>query len=180
MDGKQITNKFPLHGTESIYISSGGIQGKCKGQIKGKSLTLESVVTASVTLHTKERWELSQDLKKLTIRTDVENPQLPISVIDPWSEIYTRKWSLLKSGFILAVAHRSASKERFCPIRRLLWSYGDFSPRESMGSQVRCGLKQFLASLHFLSLVGVLLEQCHYKKHPIPSPCADATVLMRR
>lgn len=90
-DGTQSTNKFPLDRTEGIYISPGGMQGKCKGQIKGKSLILESVVKASVTLHIKERWELSPDLKKLTIRTDVENPQLPISVIDPWSEIYTRK-----------------------------------------------------------------------------------------
>jgi len=100
MDGKQNVNRFPLDGTEGAYMSSGGVAGKCKVQFKEKYLIWDISTTThpqpggpAVTMHTRERWELSPDLRKLTIHSDVDFPQfqrLPISVIEPWSEIYTR------------------------------------------------------------------------------------------
>ena len=43
MDGRPNVNRFPLDGTESDYTSPTGVPGKCKGQLKGRSLILESV-----------------------------------------------------------------------------------------------------------------------------------------
>ncbi len=99
-DGRENTNEFPLNGSEGRYPSAGGPTGSCKARWKGKDLVLDSLVIThpqdngpAVQLHTKERWELSLDLKTLTIRSDVDFPGSPVygfQLIQPWSEIYTR------------------------------------------------------------------------------------------
>jgi hypothetical protein len=78
------TNRYPLDGSEGDYTSSGGVRGKCKAQVKGKYLVLESLVVSRpspsgppVRIHTKERWQLSADSKTLTIKSDVDFPDAP-------------------------------------------------------------------------------------------------------
>ena len=43
-DGTSNTKKFPLDGGEGIYHTDNHIPGKCKGQLKGKRLVLDSVI----------------------------------------------------------------------------------------------------------------------------------------
>src|SRR6201999_804157 len=100
-DGKETSNRFPLDGTEGKYVSEGGIPGTCKGQLKSKNLILESVVVThpqsnaqAVLLHTKERWDLSGDLKTLKIHSEIDFPQYTqtlhgFQVVPPWTDIYT-------------------------------------------------------------------------------------------
>ena len=102
LNGHQYVNKFPLDGSEGTYFSPGGPTGTCKGQLKSKYLILDSFVTShpqpngpAVQMHTKERWELSSDLKALRIRTEVDFPQFSgtlngFQVVEPWSETYIR------------------------------------------------------------------------------------------
>jgi hypothetical protein len=102
LNGRQYVNKFPLDGSEGAYVSPGGPTGTCKGQLKPKYLILDSFVTShpqlngpAVQMHTKERWELSSDLKALRIRTEVDFPQFSgtlngFQVVEPWSETYAR------------------------------------------------------------------------------------------
>jgi hypothetical protein len=97
ISGKQTVNTYSLNGQEGAYISPGGAKGTCKGQFKRSQLVLESVVTTRpetngpiVQIHTKQRWELSSEGKKLTIRFEVDSPQSAISPIEPWTDIYTR------------------------------------------------------------------------------------------
>ncbi len=96
-DGKPTTNKYPLDGKEGPYVSPGGMNGACKGQFKKSALILESVVvsraqpnSAPVQIDTKERWELSGNMKTLTIHVDINIPNAPIQLVNPWSEIFTR------------------------------------------------------------------------------------------
>ena len=86
-DGKRLTNRYPLGGGDGDYMSSGGIPGKCKAQIKGKQLILESVVTMrppaqgpAMRKHERERWALSADSKTLTVQTDVDFPDVRADV----------------------------------------------------------------------------------------------------
>jgi hypothetical protein len=102
IDGVQNANKFPLDGSDGPYVSPGGVKGAGRAQFKGKTLVLETLVFArpqlnapEVQIHTKERWNLSSDSKKLTIRTDVDFPNsqlhdLGFQLIEPWTETYTR------------------------------------------------------------------------------------------
>jgi len=84
--GKKTTSRCPLNGSEGDYTSLGGISGKCKAQRKGKYLIVESVVvtrpqpTTAVRMHTKERWQLSTDVKTLTIKSDVDFPDFPADI----------------------------------------------------------------------------------------------------
>jgi hypothetical protein len=85
--GERLTNRYPLGGGDGDYMSSGGIPGKCKAQIKGKQLILESVVTMrpqpqgpAMREHERERWELSADSKTLTVQTDVDFPDVRADV----------------------------------------------------------------------------------------------------
>lgn len=96
-NGRTSANSYPLDGKENVYTSPGGMKGTCKGQRKKNYLILESFVTSrpqtngpAVQIHTKQKWELSPDLKTLRIHTDVDSPQSPISVVEPWTDIYTR------------------------------------------------------------------------------------------
>jgi hypothetical protein len=96
-EGHTNTYQYPLDGGEGVYVSPGGIKGTCKGQLKKNYLVLDSLVTTrpqsngpAVQIHTKQKWELSADLKTLKIRFDIDSPQSPINLLDPWTEIYTR------------------------------------------------------------------------------------------
>lgn len=98
-NGRRFVNTFSLDGTEGIYNDPSGNTGKCKGHFKGRYLYLDSFVIfrtkggPTIQSHTIERWELSADLKTLTIQTDVEtvyNEQIIPSNIQPWSEAYAR------------------------------------------------------------------------------------------
>ena len=81
--GKRTTSHCPLNRSEGEYTSPAGVSGKCKAQLKAKYLILDSVVvtrpqpTATVRMHTKERWQLSADGKSLTIKFDVDFPDFP-------------------------------------------------------------------------------------------------------
>ena len=84
---RKVTNRYPLGGEEGDYISDGGLPGKCKASLKGKQLILESVVTAHpqpqgppMREHEKQKWQLSNDQKILTIQTDFDFPDVPSDV----------------------------------------------------------------------------------------------------
>jgi hypothetical protein len=84
--GKRTTSRCPFSGAEGDYTSPGSVAGKCKAQLKGKNLIVDSVVlthpqpTATVRMHTKERWQLSGDAKTLIIKSDVDFPDFPAGV----------------------------------------------------------------------------------------------------
>ncbi len=87
--GKRTTNRYPLNGSEGDYTSPGGLAGKCKAQLKDKYLVLESVIAARpqpnaapMRMHTKERWRLSADSRTLTVKSEVEFPDVPRGVSD--------------------------------------------------------------------------------------------------
>ena len=70
------TSDCPLSSSNQDYRNLGG---KCRAQLKGKNLILESVVDtfegrthSPLRVHTKERWELSTDNKTLTIKSDID------------------------------------------------------------------------------------------------------------
>jgi hypothetical protein len=97
LNGKSNTNRFPLDGAGGVYFTENQTKGTCKGRVKGNHLFLEASVTTRplkdgpiVTLRTRERWELSPDLKTLKIHTEMDNPDLPIHLFDPWTDVYTR------------------------------------------------------------------------------------------
>lgn len=82
--GKKTISRCPLNGLEGDYMSPGGVPGKCKAQLKPKYLIIESVVATRpqqtsppVRMHTKEKWQLSSDAKTLSIKSEVDFPDLP-------------------------------------------------------------------------------------------------------
>ena len=99
-DGQRTVNKVMLDGKEGVYNSLRGPIGKCKGRLKGKNLVLDAFITLypgkpsmTMLVHVREIWELSSDLKTLTIRGEEELLKAPsnvVSHIPPWTEIYTR------------------------------------------------------------------------------------------
>lgn len=103
--GKKTTSRCPLNGSDGDYTSPGAISGKCKAQLNGKSLIIESFVvtrpqpTANVRMHTKERWQLSKDGKSLTIKLDVDFPDFPadISAAVAGSTSTTRKYTRMEN-----------------------------------------------------------------------------------
>jgi hypothetical protein len=84
--GKTTMSHCPFGGSEGDYTSPGGVLGKCKAQLKGKDLIIESMVVthpqpaSNVRVHTKERWQLSRNGKTLTIKSDVDFPDFPSGV----------------------------------------------------------------------------------------------------
>jgi hypothetical protein len=79
--GGKTSNLYPLNGTEEDCISPSRVSAKCKAQLKGKSLILETTVAsrdqesgALVRIRTVEQWQLSGDSKTLTIKVHVEFP----------------------------------------------------------------------------------------------------------
>jgi hypothetical protein len=98
-NGRRFVHTFSLDGTEGVYNDPSGNTGTCKGHFKGRYLYLDSFVIfrtkggPTIQSHTMERWELSADLKTLTIQNDVEtayNQQIVPNNIPPWSEAYAR------------------------------------------------------------------------------------------
>jgi hypothetical protein len=98
---QRFVNTFSLDGTEGVFKYPGGIAGKCKGHFKGRYLYLDSIVIVrpkggpSIQSHMIERWELSADLRTLTIQNELEtanadNKQIILNNVRPWSEVYTR------------------------------------------------------------------------------------------
>ncbi len=80
--GKRTTGQCPFNGSDGDYRSLGGVPGKWKAQFKDKYLILEIVVVTHpqpalpMRMHTKERWQLSADAKILTIKSDVDFPDV--------------------------------------------------------------------------------------------------------
>jgi len=100
-NGRRFLNVFPLNGTEGVYNDPSGVTGKCKGHFRGRYLYLDSLVMVrpksgpTIQGHTIERWELSADMKTLTIHTDVETTnadthQILGNNVQSWSDVYTR------------------------------------------------------------------------------------------
>jgi hypothetical protein len=88
------SHTYPLDGSEGDYVNSIGGHGTCKGQLKGKVLQLESVVNPhglpNDQVYKTERWGLSPDAKKLTIRMEGGFNDMSLGRKQFWSEIYTR------------------------------------------------------------------------------------------
>jgi hypothetical protein len=85
---KSITNSFPLDGSEGDYTTETGVRGKCKAQLKGDTLVLESLVASppksdmpSIRFDTIEKWRLSTDTRILTIKTEIKSPDMPADVV---------------------------------------------------------------------------------------------------
>jgi hypothetical protein len=73
---KTTTSDCPVSGSDQDYRN---LEGKCRAQLKGKKLIVESVVDtfsapthSPLRVHTKEQWELSTDNKTLTIKSDID------------------------------------------------------------------------------------------------------------
>ena len=95
--GHSTTSHYPLDGQDGVYMTPTGLKGTCRGKLRKKELVLESFVTTRpdpkgplVQIHTKEKWELSPDLKTLRVHVEIDSPQSPINIVDPWTDIYTR------------------------------------------------------------------------------------------
>jgi hypothetical protein len=84
--GKRTTSQCPFNSTAGTHTTPGGISGTCKAQLKGKNLIIESVVVTHpqaagpIRVRTKERWQLSADLKALTIKSDSDFPDFPSDI----------------------------------------------------------------------------------------------------
>jgi hypothetical protein len=100
--GKSVTNSFPLDG-EGDYTTETGVRGKCRAQLKGDTLVLESSVasppkanTPSLRFETIEEWRLSADTRTLTIKTEIKCPDMSADVMtaafpnNPQTERYQR------------------------------------------------------------------------------------------
>ena len=54
------------------------MEGTCTATVKGNSIMIESVVkTPTARLRTRERWQLSKDLKTLTAKSQSDSPDFP-------------------------------------------------------------------------------------------------------
>jgi hypothetical protein len=101
---KRTTSRCPLNGSEGDYTSPGGVSGKCKAQLKGRYLMLESVVVTRpqptappVRMHTKERWQLSADSKTLIIKSDTDFPDFPADISAAVEASRTQKYSRIEN-----------------------------------------------------------------------------------
>ena len=73
---KTTISDCPLSSSDRAYRN---LADKCRAQLKGRNLIVESVVNtfrepthSPLRVHTKERWELSADNKTLTIKSDTD------------------------------------------------------------------------------------------------------------
>ena len=100
---KSVTNSFPLDGNDGDYTTETGVRGKCRAQLKGDTLVLESFVasppkanTPSLRFETIEEWRLSADTKTLTVKTEIKSPDMSADVMaaafpnNPQKEKYQR------------------------------------------------------------------------------------------
>jgi hypothetical protein len=79
--GKRTTNRYPLDGSDADCAQPGGVPSRCKAQLKGEFLILESLTVtnphwAPSRVHVRSRLQLSADHKILTIKTDIDFPNL--------------------------------------------------------------------------------------------------------
>jgi hypothetical protein len=79
--GGKTSNRFLLNGAQEDCVSATGVPAKCKAQIKGKSLILETIIEskdqssgALVHIRNVEQWQLSGDSKTLTVKLRVDFP----------------------------------------------------------------------------------------------------------
>jgi type 1 fimbria pilin len=77
----KMSNRYLLNGSEQDCVTSNRVSAKCKAQLKGKYLALESVVDSPeqnsgsvIHVRTLEQWQLSGDSKTLTIKLRVDFP----------------------------------------------------------------------------------------------------------
>jgi len=82
------TNRFPLDGSEGTYITETGVSGKSKARFEQEVLVLEYAVASrpstdrpSIRFHTREVWKLSKDKNTLAIKTEIDSPDMPTSII---------------------------------------------------------------------------------------------------
>lgn len=100
---KTVTNRMPLDGSEADYSSPAGVGGKGRVQFKGDDLFIDWRVTSTggagskpIRFHTKELWRLSSNKRILTIKSEVDSPDVPPSVMaaalpnNPWTVTYER------------------------------------------------------------------------------------------
>jgi type 1 fimbria pilin len=87
------SNQYPLNGSEQDCVSYTGVSAKCKAQVKGKSLILESITEttdsasgALVHIRTVEQWQLSGDSKMLIIKVRVDFPDSNTGISSTGSE----------------------------------------------------------------------------------------------
>ena len=102
-DGKSIKTRVPLDGSAVECTTFGGTPGKCRAQLDGAGLMLESNVftrpdpkSPIVRMHATEKWQLSPDGKSLTITYQVDSPQISPEILrvvapeNPWKETFER------------------------------------------------------------------------------------------
>lgn len=76
-NGKTTDSRCPFSGS-GTYNFPGGVPGVCTANIKGNTLTIDSIMkTSTVRLHTRERWRFSKDMTTLTIQSQSDAPDLP-------------------------------------------------------------------------------------------------------
>ena len=101
--GKTIVTRVPLNGSAVECTTPGGTAGKCRAQLDGGQLILESNVFMQTKpngpvarMHLKQEWQLSPDTKILTIKNQVDSPQISPEILNliapnnPWTETYER------------------------------------------------------------------------------------------
>jgi len=95
-DGKSLVSRYTLDGKECKNVTSGGAPSTDKAQVKGKNISIRSVVTlnapppAASTVVTTEKWELSMDSNTLTVHSKVEFAGM--AMLDSSStEVYSRQ-----------------------------------------------------------------------------------------
>jgi hypothetical protein len=101
--GKTAVTRVPLDGSAVECTTPSGAAGKCRAQIDGSQLTIESNVFTRTEpngplarMHLRQDWQLSADGKTLTIRNQIDSPQISPEVLsiiapnNPWTETYER------------------------------------------------------------------------------------------
>lgn len=99
-DGRTTTSSFPLDGSEGRYITPTGVSGKGYARLNGSELQIETWVTSpattrSVSLHTTEHWQLTEDGETLKVHMEVEAPEMSPEVnaaaFQPFTIVYHRR-----------------------------------------------------------------------------------------
>jgi hypothetical protein len=91
-DGKTLTRKYALDGSESKNLTSGGVPTTDRAEIKGKTLVIRSSyrLLTGDTVHETEKWNLSADSKTIKIRHQMQFERM-FMLDDTLNEIYQRQ-----------------------------------------------------------------------------------------
>lgn len=91
-DGKTLTRKYALDGSESKNLTSGGVPTTDRAEIKGKTVVIRSSyrLPTGVTVHETEKWELSADSKTIKIRQQTQFEGMSM-LDDTLNETYQRQ-----------------------------------------------------------------------------------------